>query len=100
MAPAGPELPRPGGVFHYAMRGPSGPDLWGRWVFRQIVPPERLVFVVSFSDEKGGGTVVTIRWSAINATESEHKTFDSSHESMRQGWTGTFDQLAEYLTKA
>src|SRR5262249_7142388 len=47
---------RPGGVFLYSMRSPDGRDMWGKWVFREIVPPERLVFVVSFSDEEGGVT--------------------------------------------
>jgi uncharacterized protein YndB with AHSA1/START domain len=45
---------RPGGVFHYAMRTPDGRDMWGKWVIREIVEPERLVFVNSFSDEAGG----------------------------------------------
>jgi len=36
----------------------------------------------------------------LNPTDEERKTFDSSHEGMKQGWTGTFDQLAAYLAKA
>ena len=47
---------RPGGVFHYGMRSPDGHAMWGRWVFREVVAPERLVFVASFSDEAGGVT--------------------------------------------
>ncbi len=46
----------PGGVFHYGMRAPDGSVMWGKWVFREIVRPERLVFVASFSDEAGGVT--------------------------------------------
>lgn len=119
---------RVGGIFHYCTRTPDGKDMWGKWVFREIVKPERLVFVVSFSDENRGitrhplnpewpiailsavtfvehagigrGTVVTVRWSALNPTEVERKTFDTGHESMRQGWTGAMDQLTEYLAKA
>lgn len=115
----------PGGVFHYAMRAADGSTMWGRWVFREIVPPERLVFIVSFSDEtggvtrapfnadwppemlstvtfaphagKGGGTVVMVRWEALNASEIERKMFAAGHAGMQQGWTGTFDQLAAYL---
>ena len=49
--------------------------------------------------EQGGKTAVTVHWLPLNATEEERKTFDSSHEGMRQGWTGTFDQLADYLAK-
>ena len=47
---------RPGGVFHYGMRTPNGDEMWGRWIFREVVKPERLVFVVSFSDAAGGQT--------------------------------------------
>jgi hypothetical protein len=32
-------------------------------------------------------------------TEDERKTFDAGHESMQKGFTGSFDQLAEYLAK-
>ena len=113
---------RPGGLFHYRMRY-HGQDIWGKFVYRAIVAPERIVWVNSFSDEKGGvtrhpmsptwpiemlttttltehegKTTITIRWAPLNPTDSERKTFDAGHDSMTQGWTGTFDQLAEYLT--
>src|SRR5438045_1138700 len=47
---------RPGGVFHYCMRTPEGKDMWGKFVYREIAAPERIVLVSSFSDEKGGLT--------------------------------------------
>ena len=115
---------RPGGVYHYGMRMPNGREMWGKWIFHEIVAPERLVFIDSFSDEQGGltrhpfspdwplemlstitfagqdgGTMVTIRWAAHNATEVERKTFEDGRKSMQQGWTGTLDQLTDYLTK-
>ena len=34
---------RPGGVFHYHMRAAGGHEMWGKWVYREIVPPARLV---------------------------------------------------------
>ncbi len=43
---------RPGGLFLYGMRPPDREDQWGRFVFREVVPQERIVFVNSFSDEK------------------------------------------------
>jgi uncharacterized protein YndB with AHSA1/START domain len=43
---------RPGGVFHYGLRSPNGHDMWGKFVYREIVAPERIVFVVSFADER------------------------------------------------
>jgi uncharacterized protein YndB with AHSA1/START domain len=116
---------RPGGVFHYCMRSPDGRDMWGKWVFREIVAPERIVFVNSFSDEQGGltrhpwsptwplevlstltfaehegRTTLTLHGIPLNATEVERKTFEAGRDGMRQGFAGTLDQLAEYLAKA
>lgn len=114
---------RVGGTYHGAMRDPSGRVMWAKFVYREVVPPERLAWIHSFSDEAGGltrhplsptwplqllstitfeaqprdKTKVTIRWSPINATPEEQKTFDVGHASMQQGWNGTLDQLAAYL---
>jgi uncharacterized protein YndB with AHSA1/START domain len=116
---------RPGGVFHYGMRSPDGRAMWGKWVFREVVAPERLVFVVSFADEEGnpvrhpfapdwplevlstltfaeheGKTTLTLRGVPLAATEAERKAFEAGHEPMRKGWAGTLDQLAEHLARA
>jgi uncharacterized protein YndB with AHSA1/START domain len=116
---------RPGGTYHYGLRAPDGSTMWGKFVYREIVRPERIVLVSSFSDEAGnvtrhpmaptwprqmlstflfaeqdGGTAVTVKWSPLDADETERATFQSGHSSMQQGWTGTMDQLAAYLTKA
>ena len=113
---------RPGGIFHYCMRAPNGQEMWGKWVYREIVAPERLVTVVSFTDEAGnplrhpmsatwplevlntmtlsehdGKTTMTISGYPINATEEEYKTYDAGRGSMKQGFTGTLDQLDAYL---
>ena len=115
---------RPGGAFHYGLRAPRGEDMWGKWVYREIVPPERLVFIGSFSDPEGrltrhsmapnwpletlttltfaeheGRTTLTLRAVPHGATESEGKTFKAGHDSMRGGWGGTLDQLVEHLAK-
>ena len=45
---------RPGGVFHYAMTYQPGHEMWGRFVYREVAAPERLVYVSSFSDEAAG----------------------------------------------
>ncbi len=58
-APAGFTTPhievdlRVGGRFHYCMRSPDGSDYWGVGMYREIVPPERIVYVDSFADEEG-----------------------------------------------
>src|SRR4051794_25616045 len=115
---------RPGGIFHYRMAAPDGQDMWGRFAYREIVPPERIVWVNSFSDEAGnltrppfsdpwppeilntvtlvehdGKTTLTLRGGPINATEAERATFEAGFDSMRQGFGGTWDQLAEYLAR-
>ncbi len=116
---------RPGGSFHYCMESPDGHEMWGKFIYREIVLQERIVLMNSFSDEDAGITrhpmsatwplemlssftlteengriTATIRWLPFNATEEERKTFDAAHEAMKQGWSGTFDQLAAYLSKA
>ena len=116
---------RSGGTFHYQLRSANGVEMWGIWKFREVAPPERLVFVSSFSDpsgsiakspfpdpwplethstvtfaEENGGTRVTLEWNPINATEIQRASFLRGHASMQNGWGGTFDQLAAHLASA
>lgn len=113
---------KPGGSFHYGMRAPNGSEMWGMWTFREIVKPERLVFITSFSDKDGGltrhpmaptwpirmlgtmtltsqgdKTLLVNRVVALNATDEERVTFEGGFDSMKQGFGGTWDQLAAYL---
>jgi uncharacterized protein YndB with AHSA1/START domain len=32
-------------------------------------------------------------------TEAERRTFEAGRDSMQQGWTGTFEQLEQYLAR-
>jgi uncharacterized protein YndB with AHSA1/START domain len=113
---------RPGGIFHYCLRMPDGKEMWGKFVHREIVSLQKIVLVNSFSDgdgnvtrhpfsatwplemlttttfvERDGKTILTIEWVPWNATDEESRTFDAARGSMTQGWTGTFEQLDEYL---
>ena len=47
---------RVGGTYHYGLEGPNGMQMWGKQVFREIVPNERLTYIQSFSDKDGGNT--------------------------------------------
>ncbi len=47
---------RPGGSYLYGLQSPAGQSMWGKFVYREVVPPEKLVLINSFSDEKGGTT--------------------------------------------
>jgi len=96
--------------------------MWGKFVYREIITLDRLVFINSFSDEEGnltrhplsptwplevlstltfserdGKTTVELRGVPINATEAERRTFEDGFKSMQQGFTGTLNQLADYL---
>ena len=114
---------RPGGMTHYCLRGPDGAEMWGRAVYREVRKPERLVWVNSFSDPKGGltrhpgheswplemlttatleaqgqRTKLTIQWLPLEgSSDVQRKTFDEGRKSMNQGWSGTFEQLEGFL---
>ena len=114
---------RPDGIFHYGMETPDGHKMWGKFIYREIDAPERLSFVVSFSDEKGGvsrhpmsatwplevlstitffevapgKTALIMSGVPVNASKEERETFAAGRDSMQQGFKGTLDQLEEYL---
>jgi uncharacterized protein YndB with AHSA1/START domain len=113
---------RPGGFFHYNMRFESGTEWWGRFLYREIAPRDRIAWLNSFSNpgcgitrapfkapipleilndvvfvEKAGNTTVSLRATPHGATEEEVEAFQAMHAGMEQGYGGTFDQLAEVL---
>ena len=116
---------RVGGVFHYAQRSADGNlTMWGKAVYQEISPKDRLVILQSFSDEDGGigthpmaptwpkvmhstftftdlgngRTRLTVEWAPVEgSTAEELALFDSMRAGMDQGWKGTFDKLDAYL---
>ena len=114
-----------GGTYHYSLKAQDGLEMWGKFVFREIKEPEKLVFINSFSDaeggttrhpfsttwplemfstftfnEAGGKTAVTIKWSPHNPSDIERQTFEAGMDSMKMGWTGTLDRFTEFLDNA
>lgn len=73
---------RSGGVFHYSMKSPDGQEMWGKLVYNEIVAPEKIVFVKSFTDPDGNTVRAIFRGHA--------RQHDAS-------FAGTFGQLDEYL---
>lgn len=98
---------RPGGAYRIAMHGQSGAINIVAGVYREVVPPERLVFTWAWEDDgaahkKGHETVITITFKAVGRkTEMtlRHERFDNkaSRDSHGQGWAGSFDKLADLL---
>jgi uncharacterized protein YndB with AHSA1/START domain len=115
---------RPGGFFHYVMSYSSGAEMWGRFMYREIEAPHRLVWLNSFSNpgcgitrapfseecpfemlnvgtfkESGGKTTIELRSSAHGANEAEEAFYRNLHSSLAQGYGGTMDQLRDYLAR-
>ena len=113
---------RQGGQLLYSLRLPDGQEMWGKFVYREILPPERLVFVNSFSDAQGNVTRapfnpkfpleilntltlseqfdltrLVLMGEPLNPTPEESELFESMLPSLHDGFSGTFDQLQNYL---
>jgi len=114
---------RPGGILHYSME--TGEQrMWGRMAYREVTPPERLVFVNSFADAEGnvapmpymegfpaeltytvtfsesdGRTTVALHAVPLAPTPSEQAAFESLLPSMRGGFGNALDQLTQYLAR-
>jgi|KBSMisStandDraft_5_1062788.scaffolds.fasta_scaffold02895_3 uncharacterized protein YndB with AHSA1/START domain len=111
------------GKLHYKMEG-NGQTMWGIFIYRNIVSPDLLEFVNSFSDESGnicrppfamdfpleifnkltfvenkGITTVTLSGHPINATPEQEAIYYSMIANMSHGFEGTLNQLEAYLTE-
>jgi uncharacterized protein YndB with AHSA1/START domain len=103
---------KPGGTWHYCMRGPENKESWGKAVYHEVKAPERLKYTDSFADAEGNTvkgmpeTIVT-----VDFVDFEGKTrlmsradFASTADlenvlamGMVQGIDETWDRLASYL---
>lgn len=108
---------RVGGKYLYAMRSPEGQDFWSTGVYREIVPPERIVATDNFSDEKGnivpashygmsGDWPSELLVTVTFEEQSGRTRFTLRHEGISAGlmsdlttagWNGSFDKLAGAL---
>jgi len=94
------------------VRDPAkGEVYWGQGVYREVKPPEKIVFTWSWTKDKPGGaqlhpdspeTQVTVEFFARgNSTEVvlTHATFGSAkdRDEHNQGWNGCLDLLAKVL---
>lgn len=115
---------RPGGMFHYSMTYSTGAAMWGRFFYREVDAPTRMVYLSSFATEQGGiarapfGPLPFELQNTVTLTEKDGKTtlsiesvpfgtaapeeiafFDQLRDtkSLEQGFGGTLDQLEAYL---
>jgi uncharacterized protein YndB with AHSA1/START domain len=95
---------RPGGRWLTTMRAPDGSDMIVSGVYREIDPPTRLVFTWAWHQDgkRGHETVVTIALkphgagTELTLTQAAFESAQSLN-AHRQGWSSSFDCLAEYL---
>jgi uncharacterized protein YndB with AHSA1/START domain len=115
---------RAGGGFWFGMAAPDGSEMWARFAYREVRPPERLSYTVAFTDSEGtvqpagfdpdfpleymnvvtleeeaDETVLTLEAWAVSEKPSELAAFAGLFDSMQQGFGGTFDQLDAYLAQ-
>jgi uncharacterized protein YndB with AHSA1/START domain len=98
---------RVGGSYRYLWRGPNGAEMGMRGVFREVVPPERIVATEKFDEawypgeavdttvlvEEGGKTTLTltVRYQSREARDAALRT------PMEQGMAAGYNQLAAVL---
>lgn len=116
---------RVGGMLHYCQTAPDGSEpVWGRAIYTEIDPKDRIVFMQCFSDEHAGiashpmapgwprlmhciylfeelgadRARLTVEWAPADDSSPEAiAMFDGARAGMDGGWKGTFDNLANYL---
>jgi uncharacterized protein YndB with AHSA1/START domain len=96
---------RPGGTWRLGMRASDGEELWVGGVYREIVPPERIVSTHAWQNADGTSgheTLMTVDLAARgDRTEMTFRQtgFESVEErdGHRDGWSECFDRLEEQL---
>jgi uncharacterized protein YndB with AHSA1/START domain len=99
---------RTGGRFRICMRSPDGAEHWLQGVYREVTPPERLVFTHAWLDadkrpgietlvtitltERGGATELTLRQTGFAS--------EASRDGHREGWDSTLRRLEAYLDQS
>lgn len=115
---------KPGGMFHYSLQTPDGSKIWGKFIYKEMSAPEKIVFVNMFSDAAGnrtrnpwmpewpleilntvtfadieGKTMLNITSRPLNATATEMDKFIKERPGMQGGYKGALDKLENLLTK-
>lgn len=99
---------RPGGRYRSCLRAPDGTDHWVGGVYRELSPPEKIVFTHAWQDEAGNSeheTLVTVTFADLGNGRTRmtfHQAFflsEASRDGHEGGWSETFDGLGAYLAR-
>lgn len=98
---------RPGGAWHFVSQGPGGQEFGFGGVYREITPPERIVYTFEFEGMPGHVSVETITFEPLAGGKtklSDHILFDSKGDrdgmlqsGMEEGATESMDRLSDFL---
>lgn len=117
---------KPGGVFHYAFILPDNSKIWGKFHYKEIEAPNRIIFTNSFSDDKGctltapenifglnwplkvahnltlsqnnqGATRLELEVYTEEATPEEQESFEKNLENIQRVFENFFDRLEHFL---
>jgi uncharacterized protein YndB with AHSA1/START domain len=99
---------RPGGRYRLTMRNAKGEEFHLHGVYREVRPPERLVYTWRWEGtERGvdGETLVTVDFEASGATTLLHLTHEQFPDADARdrhgiGWGGVLDRLVEAVGSA
>lgn len=94
------------GEYHFKLRGQEIPEIWLTGVFKEITPPEKLVYTWKWLTEPMsalGETLVTVEFlergekTEVKLTHTGFSVVEAVTEH-NEGWSGTLDRLAAFLT--
>ena len=99
---------RPGGKYRFVHRGPDGVEEHGfRGEYREIVPPERIVWTFEWEGMPGHISLDTLTLEDLGGGRTKlvsHSRFDSKEDrdgmlqsGMEEGAGETYDRLAEFV---
>ncbi|AZN41575.1 SRPBCC domain-containing protein [Paenibacillus albus] len=114
---------RTGGEFLGYQTSPDGNlVMWRKFVYQEVVEPEKVAYIQSFSDEQGntvrapfstswpleilniitledneGETLLKLKGYPVHASAEEHASYNSMAPMLQRDLEGAFDKLADYL---
>ena len=95
-----------GGNYRIHMRGPDDQDHWQHGVFREVVPPERIVRTFCWTDAQGKATrpetMLTVRFDDLGGKTRltlHQAVFESTsaRDQHQGGWNSSLDRLCEHI---
>jgi uncharacterized protein YndB with AHSA1/START domain len=102
--------PVPGGTYRLSIRSPEGKDNWMFGTYREITPPEKLVYTFAWDKTSEGKpiheTLITVTFTEVSANQTRmhfvHTNMLSikDRDSHAYGWNSSFDRLEQFVLQS